>query len=425
MRKWLLLSMLGVFYFSACERIEVDNTDQQSKIELTLTKSKGLNQLTWTEVNVSTFKSYTIVRSNEPISNSFDSIFTPSTIIQTITDYKKNTYEDGGGLSNDYIYYKVFADIGDRRLVSTVARTRSNVEVLDFQVQDHTFSQETGHLFLSGQVSNQIHRINYKTGGHAKIFSGTSSSDNSLNMARINGKDRLLVSDKYYFKVYEFDPVNLNKTHTFDLPSENIFSVAANENGLMMVSVRDPNTATLIFNHSSSSQIGFRNDALYYRVRQLASVSDTENQFIEIENNAIHKYTLNNNGGVTSYNVKSVSSTSPSHHIALSPDKKYFAGDRSGKVYDKDLELLGVLTAPEATFYRSFAFSSDGKKLHALGYSDQKIYTFDFPSLQLERAFSIGFNTLDTYFHENSLIVLGYQFVNPVGFQYCYQVIEL
>ncbi len=425
MKKLLLLFMLSVFYFSACERIEVDDTDQQSNIELTITKSQGLNQLTWTVANVSTFKNYIVVRSNEIIPNSFDSIISPATIIATINDYEENTFEDGGGLSQNYVYYKVFVDIGDRILVGNSARTRSNVEPLGFQVQDYAFNKESGHLFLTAQSSNKIHRINYKTGGHASFTSGAASSENSLNISKVNGSNKLLVSDQQAFKVYEFDPINFNKVHTFSLPATTIYSTAANNNGLMMASVRELNTATLIYTHGSSSNVGFRNDALYYRNRTIVSISDTENKFIEIENAAIHKYTLNNVGNVTSYTSKSVSSTAATNHIAVSEDGAYFVGDRTGKVYDKDLNLLGVLSASDATFYRGFAFSDDGTKLYALDYSNENVYTFKFPSLELERSFSIGFTTLEINFHEGNLIVLGYQFVNPIGFQYCYQAIEL
>ena len=88
-----LLILLCILIFNACEKIEIDNTDQNYPIELTLeNSSNSSNQLSWTKTNISTFEAYIVVRSSTAdIANLTEpNLISTSNIVATIEDPEEN-----------------------------------------------------------------------------------------------------------------------------------------------------------------------------------------------------------------------------------------------------------------------------------------------------------------------------------------------
>ena len=410
---YLAIAFISLIGWSSCEKIEENNDDRRNPIELSIETNGNSITLSWTRTNVSTFEKYIIIRSSQPFPDEFTSptaIFFPMEQIVSIEDIDENTYTDFGSVLSDKVYYRVFADIGDRFLTSGNVETDVNVDILPFLHSAVNFSPELDELFfiMESNAETAIHKKNYKTDVSSnKTLSLSSSYYTKLFMVNNDNGEELFMSDDYENEFTKYDPSDISFQEQY-YAGNDVYSIATSQSGLICATTDDYQGSIHVYTPGNNLSPKKHNYSTYYSGRLVASVSDSENEFIEAGTNELHYYNFSSAGNLITHISSFVNSSSLGAQIAVSPNNEYFVTHRNGVIYNKDLSVFKTLSTENNNgFFRDFVFSADGNKLYAIDAFTEKILVYSFPELEVEREVKMGYNPLQLFIDEGKLIVIG------------------
>ena len=418
---YLIFVFISWISLSSCEKIEENNDDKANAMELSIDANENTIQLNWTKTNVSTFEKYVIIRSPEPFPDEFSSpsgIVFPMEEVASIEDIDENAYEDFASVLSDKVYYRVFADIGDRFLSSGSVETDINLDILSFQHSVATFSPELDEFFFVEDNSGilKLHQKNYKTDAlSTSILESVNSYYINVFMGTNGSEDELFIANSYQdeFKTYKPNSVTYKKTY---YPNYDIYSIVTSSTGLICAAVDDYQGSIHVYTSGNSTPTKRHNYSTYYTARRIASISDSDNEFVEASSNDLHYYKFSAGGNLITHTTAVIGASSLNHKVTVSPNNQYFLAHRNGVIYNKDLSVFKILDNQNNNiFYRDFAFSENGEKLYSIDAFSQKILVYDFPSLDLSREVKLGYAPLQLFVDEGKLIVTGTGFHNQSG----------
>lgn len=416
---YLIFAFISLVIWTSCEKIEANDDDKINAMELSIEANENTITLSWTRTNVSTFERYVIIRSPEPFPEEFtapNGITFPMEEVASIEDIDENIYDDFASVLSDKVYYRVFADIGDRFLSSGSVEADIALDVLPFQHSVATFSPELDKLYFVEDNTTQLklHTKNYKTNASSSWTLETINSYYfNIFMDNNTTENELFISNDYNdeFKTYNPEGITYKKTY---YPNYDTYSIATSPSGLICAAVDDYNGSIHIYTSGNSSPIQRHNYSTYYSVRRIASISNTDNEFVEASSNSLHHYKFSEGGNLITHTTAAIGSSSLNPKITVSPDKQYFLAHRNGVIYNKDLSVFKSLDNQNSNiFYRDFTFSENGEKLYAIDAFSQKILVYDFPSLELNKEVKLGYSPLQLFTDEGKLIVTGIGFHSP------------
>ena len=351
-RFFLFLAIL--YFFTACVKGPVDTGGVLAKaISLNNTAAGSVN-LSWDEVNVSTFRAYIVIRSSTPtkVFESIDEIPT-NLIVRRITDYQDRSFIDSVDIQSSY--FRVVADIGSRLLNSNEVFLKMPVQFLD-----------EAHYISLARYDEALNRI-------LLVDNATNRLILSVNLEK----------ESYYYSQFQNNP----KFKSFGYGSPG-FGPEVFIPNTSYLSIFDGNSLELkdTINTVDCSAIDVGTDSLLFYS------SNSKNKIVAI-NRKTKRAQFEFGRGIATDNLKKVQNSNEVIRVrntSTAANMDYFHFDpASGKVLDSVYNKLAIgsnfIDGTRVTFSKSGAYFLAGlagitdllvanKKLERIGYLDTPLH---------------------------------------------------
>lgn len=396
---------------TACEKEEVDNSDKNYPIQLTVSKPERNIELAWTKTNISSFESYIVVRSTDPIP---DSQTPPSGTIATITDQGENTFSDVGFPFVEKLYYKVFVKVGDRFLFSPTVEMTTDVKLLDL-VPTFTLADPANDVvYLMDVNQGQLHRYNYAL----EEITHTLSLSNVFNMRMAVGDNgegnELYLNRNNDTKVEVYDAATLSLKTSFNV-NGSVFSIASGNNGYIYVATDNWNKNFAVYKRSTKQLVSGASFISATSDRLLMPLPGTET-VIDVNSFELHSYQVNSIGNIGEHKASSVINNffGTNGAIAVSPDGNFFAPLPDGVTYNRDLEVVGSIINNNFNFFNRYVFMPSGDRFLAFPSSPFELWEFEFPTFSRTNTIPLNYSVNNAFEDDGKLVLVGIVFL---GFQ--------
>ena len=163
----VICTLALVLWFIACDKLDITPGDFQYPLTLTVQSRQSVTELSWSQATVSSFEEYVILRSTDDIPDSPEPEVTGNTIIIARIDERNvTTFKDSNLPIADSVYYKVYARISGRFLMSNTFHhvqklhlIPARVDIVEPVVSDNKFialDRATHQLFVYDYITREF-----------------------------------------------------------------------------------------------------------------------------------------------------------------------------------------------------------------------------------------------------------------------------
>ena len=355
-----VLIALGLL-FESCNESPVDPALKSYPLELTVISENSTAELHWTELTVSTFEEYIIVRSEDSIPDSPEPELVGNAIIVERIDKADITeFIDFATPISESVYYKVYGKIGDHYLPTPTVRIDLSIQIIDLRADISEIDLEKKEIVAYDRASQILFIYNYQS-AKIRVQKFVPFSNPTIRLGTYNSVDEIYVTDQTGV-MYIYNPSNLNlsrRSSSFPQPINFIYDegrfIIARLHGAISIMDR----ATLQIRDVEGDIINQR--SLYKGNR-----NGDELEIIEIGFAQINKYILENND-LRRVDFNADFPGGFQLITAAHPDGNQFVVNGSGRIIDNDLNFLGSLERG-TQFYNQIKFTEDGSKLFTVGF---------------------------------------------------------
>ena len=411
----VLLFVITLFISSCKKEIEVDPNDNKFPINLKLEEENGLTNLSWDKVNVSTFESYILVRSSEPIPTGLiPKVGDPDhEIIAEITKVDSTVFSDVSAPWSAAVYYKLYVNIGNRFIESQSLVNNQNAFVFDDFFDAIHVDKDSNWTILLSTNSGRIILFDIDEN---KIISDKQLSSfldiNSILLETGNdGPDRMLyVWDNFSSELTKMSLPDLNIVDQEFMPAT-CFSIINNGKGQLYLTNYDQTNAFNVRSQSDLKLLKGTSKTNYYEKRVLFLLDPLNQKVVEVSSTKLTSFDVNQTSYVLS-NQNSITIPGNTQYIPneiiYSNDRNYFITSKNGTVYDKDLKLV-VKNALDIT--SKYAFSDDNQFFYQ-AYTDanfvSKLVKYNFPQMDIVDELELPiFDVKKMVSLQNSILIYG------------------
>jgi hypothetical protein len=365
----------GLLLFLSCQKeVTVDNTDKNFPLRLNYSTFNENNQFSWTEVNVTGFQQYVLVRSSSTIPaggtpSGKTRVFESSNVKDTIALSTASILFDSVG------YYKLYTQIDDRWLESQEIRVSNTNLVLFGAHLASTFLADSNWVLVLKQETNVttaklilVDVLKQKTYSSNSFFAVSSADQIALSIAYDNGKPEALISTSTTLRKIALPTMaQIAQYSSFALP----YSVARGGNNLIFTTNSSPTNSLNVRKNSDFSVVKSHSRGNHFEHRTLGVLDTSINLLFEVSSSRMEVFSINSTNGSINPGTKTLNGLSFSPFlidIAVSPDRQFFCPNTSGIIYDHGLNPIGQI--PDVilgnNFLQDVVFSADGKFTYAL-----------------------------------------------------------
>ncbi len=354
------------FLCLCCEKLEVPNPgDFQYPLSLSVLSKQSVAELTWSEATVSTFEEYIILRSTEKIPDSPTPEVTGSTaIIARIDERTVRMFKDSNLPIIDTIYYKVYARIAGRLLMSPTVSYAQNLHIIPARadIVEHVPSKHTLVAFDRG--TQQIFVYDYKT---REFLASRLLQQLNFPMIRADiASDEILVNENSISQLLSYSTLNVKQT------IQNNFSRNAEYlNGWIYLTRGQFPYGFALYRRSDlglkDELTTLQTDWRGFSVRPDAS---------DVNKATIYDFSLTgsaryiqNNTNLELDLVNSEVLSGGAILVAMHPQRAEFVITNTGIIVDGNLEIIHTLENG-TTGFSFFTYSPDGSKLIGLSFQN-------------------------------------------------------
>ncbi len=402
-----LFFLLTLSSFFSCK-----NDDQETPLqefEFSITQDGFQLYHSWTEVNISDFQQYIIVRSKEPIPVNLDPFLSSASnseinkIVHQETSSSNSAWRELVLSEQTKLYYRVFIKLSDRYIASNevevsfdeklifTSTQNSNIEVFHHPDLRLIYFIDIDSLFAYDYQSREL---------VAATELPSLFYDGLFSYGKINGQDEiyLIPQGANDDEIIILDAMNLNYIETFTTGYGRIKAINTDREGVIVIA-KDWSESLKVFDRLSGSEIGNASCAcsdVYHK--SLGFISETENTIRMIYSDGIR------NGGFVDYffsptwEFDSESSITyfPSNvlpKIGYSTDRNYFIPNSNGTIYEKNGTIFNSIydtLSDRGTSYSSVFFENESALMtiddHSLFPNADDLRSIDkysFPDIEL------------------------------------------
>jgi len=354
---------VSVLFFS-CKKEEAPLASLNFQVE----EIDGVYHCSWTATNISIFQNYYIVHSpflmgedDEP-SGGFSKRWTQ--LDSQAINNQSITIENEDNLT---LRFQLFVDIGERMIRSeTIVFEKENSEVIDIIPDFSILLQESNTLYFYRDFSNYLVRYNFlekKIEAERKL---PFEANKDLIIGNNGfGEELYIVEDEMLFIL----DANRLETKTSFEASGTIHSLATNDDGLIVITLRDVSNKIQVITRDGMNILNsLTSSNNVYFPRKVVFISKENNEFIEVDNAYFKYFKVDDNGIVLEEEeIESPFSNNnnAASQIISSPFDNYFAMNDNGQVFNSSLENLAELSTFFGDTYSSFWFDKDETALYA------------------------------------------------------------
>lgn len=378
--------LVSVLFFSCKKDEEPPLSDLNFQV---VHVGNGIYDCKWNASNISTFKNYYIVHSPFILGIDDD----PKSIY-----YKRSTMigeqtRDNQGLfvENNYglpLHFQLFIDIGDRYVRSNVVSLETpNSETIDIDVLSAIHYPEKNGIYL---INNGFREVAYYDYEEKQL-----KVKNEVDFI-FDAPTAQVGNNGFGEEIYAIDNNDLYilDANTLELKEELainglLHSVATNNDGWIAVTVQNYRNKIQIFSRENLTHLNDLSSINTYNdSRGITFLSEENNELIEIGDNVLKLFKLDENGIAqdSSETSNPFESSNTRGHMFVSPSGNYFVNSRKGHVFDSDLNEIVELYSLSGLYYyySKYFFNKDETFLYAIpNGSDNFIDKFSIPDFEL------------------------------------------
>lgn len=389
----------------SCQKVEDTSVENSANHAFNLTaKTYGYGILiNWTASNFENFNQYQIVRSKNPLPASYEPTIVPGIVVE---NQETNSYLDKEEiLLSEALYYTLFVKRTDGYEKSEQVFVTTNFRKVDF---DNTeirmiFNPKNDLLYaLNRSGSDELLKVfNAQSGELIAEDTLENNYNPAFTFGQMEGEDVLFVTS-IFEEGYEIRDARTLTVKAHQEKNDLLFGNLTFDKGFLC--------------YKESSWRVFRADdgSNYFNFPgqeggiHLFTIGQEDLQFVSIGENRLEYLKLDTMGNIRGFASKPTLSN-PTVGYAVSPNGQYFFGDEDGNYFDKTMLSLGQLDiGNEEDKFVDFAFSEDGNYIFAIadnGTNQLKKYAF--PSLSLEREYTLSYSIKRIFIKGNKLITFG------------------
>ncbi len=393
---------------TACKKEPIDNNDNGYPIQLTAEKPNRNIVLNWSETKVSNFLNYVIVRSTNPIP---DDPTPTGNIIATIDDYRTISFEDATFPFTEFVYYKVYAKIGDRFLSSPTVKFENNINLIDIQVSRVLYDTENDVVFLFDPNKNNLYQYDYKNGEIKEKLNFPGVFDLRLALGdHGNGKELYVaLSGSTDIRIYNAESLDLITTMNV---GGNVFSIASGDNDLLYVATDNWQRSFSVYQRSTKLLKSADNNFAGNGDAVMKAVSDDGLTVINVSFNIVVKYKISSQGQILDISNTFLNGNffGAIQNIPASNDAQFFIPDITGTIMNLDLGVHANLSTNSFLFFSDIIFSENDDRIWGLQANPSEIIEFSFPTVIENKRLPLNYQPVRAIQDSGEIIVVGLVF---------------
>jgi hypothetical protein len=356
--------MPALWILSGCNDLTPEPTTGNYPVGLEASMDNAVVQLNWTLATISTFEEYIVLRSTEPIpDNPIPDAGGTIVLIARIDERTKTTFEDSEFPLEQTMYYKVYADIGERFLESATVRVDISFTFFPFRSDIGTYDPVTGNLI--GFDNNARTLFEYSIEDQTVIRSNPINDHTTiLRYGNYLGEDEIYASSNNHniIRVYDRNTMALKTTLTTGFNVFTDFQYAENK---FFITTRNMLPAFLVMSRSGGQTLATAGTIQQYEHKALVDKTGSDLVVYDVGTTNVDRYKIASNGTILETVTKNLN---PSGNLAI-PDLK---PDGSQIVLTNQGNIIGTSTLEERTvldsdnnFFIDIAFGEDDQTVAA------------------------------------------------------------
>lgn len=392
----LAFTLLVMLLLVSCEKEEIDNSDKNFPIQLSIEAIGQLNMLSWTTTNISTFEEYILVKSIDSIPANLAPL--ASQVITRIDDFEETSFTDAAISFSENFYYKVYVDIGGRFLESPTLKVTQKILSYDFIADRILYDAASDVFFLYSFADQHLSRYDVAENRITHTIDNIPTFRNFV--LGTNGSNReLYVSSQSNGLISIYNTEDLSLISEFSVGRE-VYGLATNDRGLLFCSTDFINDPFRVYRRSDFLLVGSANLPQFSTDRRLVMLDPANNEVIEATPSDLYYYRFAEDGKLLESRANTQVNGVLLNSIRVSPDGSQFIPYRDGQVYNGDLGL-DIFTGNFGNDVSDYLFSPNGSRI-AVGFSFFGfVQTLSFPQFQVQSG--------------NDVFLNGVQYLYPVG----------
>lgn len=354
-----LFGILFLLSLAACSDLDVKPAGGNYPINLSVEAKSTFIQLEWNQTPVSTFGEYIILRSSSPIPDSPVPETTVSTIIvDRIDENNIHTFRDFTFPLEEVLYYKVYADIGDRFLSSPSVMVTTDFDRIPFRADALFFDKKEKRVLGFDQFNDIFFEYDYING---EVIG---SQFISMGFPVIRTGEYLGQKEVYLYDnggtVYILDRNTLEVKKQFHVNLYSIVDFYYN-NGLFYATYRSNAPGFGVFDRNglikSTSAVVTGNDH-----KLLLIPGSEETEVIDVGLQKIARYGISQSGTTSLISSISLSNQSAQSLPRFNADSTLFVSSNLGQIFNRQLNLVHKVQA-NGKFFNNFIYTEDNAYL--------------------------------------------------------------
>ncbi len=200
-----------MFSLPGCDKLDMQPGEFAYPLEISVTQNQSVATLHWTEATVSTFEEYVILRSTDRIPDTPEPQVTANTLIIARVDQRSGTtLEDINVPIVDTIFYKVYANIGDRFLMSPTIAYDTHLHVLSFRADAMEAVPSKHEMVAVDRALNTLFVYDYQ---NREILRTKALGQLSGPLIHVDLPSKeIMVADNGYLSFYDYNSLALNQS---------------------------------------------------------------------------------------------------------------------------------------------------------------------------------------------------------------------
>jgi len=424
-----LFSILISILFFSCKK-ETPDVSSQDAFNLSISQNGTILNHKWTQLNVSNFENYILVRALEsiPFDYSASSEVAGFEIIEELEYPSSINWNEIIVPDNNHttFYYRVFAKLTDRYISSNEVSISISPNYLNFGYNHSGFIQHYHHPelklvyfttsdsiiaydYIQGQISGATEKPFF---GFLKFDFGKFNGENEIYFSSLNSNSKISIHD----------PISLEPEMLLQTNTSWIGNMTYDKNDLFYL-MKNKVDITIV-NRSEGEKLGQGSCDLcvnHDEVFDLALLSKTSKKLGLFSETDPHEVAINilefDDDGEFILERPTIRFWGARlQKIVFSPDRDHFIINRKGTVCDSVGNFVNTILPLDDNdrSFQHFAFSNDGNTLYGLrkesshSLSGQLILrAFSFPDLQLQNEWYVnkGSRNVEMYADNEQLIL--------------------
>lgn len=364
-----LLGSLGILFLHCKEDLSVDNSDKNFPITLLYTLKNDAIEFDWEPAEVSTFESYVLVRSVNPIPPGLSPIFGSTETVFTTDRPDSTTFTDISLPLFQEVHYKLYIDIGDRFVESDDIAIAFDNFLVNGNPALVRFVTDSNWVVIGDDFNQRVLVLDYlhkTTLGNRSALPFTNLDNMAVTIGNFNNDPALHWWSGYNSPLVMSLPGLITKK-TYGISTSPFSWVVAPDGRFYSTQYDFDNGFTTRTPDDFSIVKGYYRPN-YYEHRTLLLLDPAEGLFVEASPYQLRTFKVNSSDGIASDVLQLGTNTYSTflQYIPASRDLHYFVPQFDGIVYDRNLALVTQIPLASSTGFVDCAFSQDGQYLYVL-----------------------------------------------------------